>query len=58
VLGGAILTSITGAVMTKHGGAYTLLGMMLFCSAAGLIFALYVFKLELDEARELEALQP
>jgi len=57
VLGGAILTSITGAVVTKHGGAYTLLGMMLFCSAASLISALYVLKLDLNEAREPEALQ-
>jgi DHA1 family bicyclomycin/chloramphenicol resistance-like MFS transporter len=57
VLGGAILTSITGAI-TKDGGAYTLLAMMLFCSAAGLILALYVFKLDLNEARALEVSQP
>jgi Bcr/CflA subfamily drug resistance transporter len=58
VLGGAILTSITGAVVTKDCGAYALLGMMLFCSTAGLSLALYVLKLDLNEARELEASQP
>ena len=52
MLGGAILTSITAAVVTKDSGAYALLGMMLFCSAAGLSLALYVLKLDLNETRE------
>ncbi len=40
--GGALLTSITGAILTAANGAYTLLAMMLFCSAMALAAALFV----------------
>lgn len=41
---GALLTTITGAVMTEDGAAYQLLGIMLACSAAGLFAALFVWQ--------------
>ncbi len=41
--GGAVLTSITGAILTEENGAYTLLGMMLFSSLMALAAAFYVF---------------
>ena len=40
--GGAVLTSITGAVVTEESGAYALLGMMLFASMTALAAALWV----------------
>ena len=42
VAGGAVLSSITGILLTEQNGAYALLSMMLFASAAGLLAALYV----------------
>ncbi|MCF6301805.1 MAG: hypothetical protein L3J13_01125, partial [Devosiaceae bacterium] len=42
VSGGGILTFITGVMISEENGIYTLLGMMLFCSVAGLIAALAV----------------
>ncbi len=40
--GGAVLTSITGAILSEALGAYQLLGMMLLSSLAALAAALYV----------------
>jgi predicted MFS family arabinose efflux permease len=40
IAGGAVLSSITGVILTEGNGAYALLGMMLSCSAMGLIAAL------------------
>jgi Bcr/CflA subfamily drug resistance transporter len=40
--GGAILTSVTGIVVTEENGAYALLGMMLLCAALSLLAALNV----------------
>jgi len=42
VLGGAVMASITGALVTEQNGVYSLLGMMLFSSLMGLVAALYV----------------
>jgi MFS family permease len=39
---GAVLTSITGAIVTEENGAYALLDMMLFSSLMALVAALYV----------------
>ncbi len=41
--GGAVLTSITGAILPEENGAYALLGMMLFSSLVALVAAFYVF---------------
>ncbi len=49
VSGGAILSSITGAILTEQNGAYALLGMMLFSSAMGLVAALYVLRIDRRE---------
>ena len=49
VAGGAVLTSVTGAVLSEGNAAYAVLGMMLFCAAMGLISALYVLRLDLRE---------
>ena len=40
--GGALLTSITSAILVENQGAYQLLGMMLFCSVMGLGATLYL----------------
>ena len=40
--GGAVLASITGAILTEENAIYALLGMMLFSSAMALVAALYV----------------
>lgn len=40
--GGAILTSISAVIVTEGGGAYQLLGMMLFCSIVAMMAALDV----------------
>ena len=40
--GGALLTTITGVVVTEATGAYALLGMMLACTLAALLAALVV----------------
>jgi DHA1 family bicyclomycin/chloramphenicol resistance-like MFS transporter len=47
--GGAILTSIAGVILSDEGGAYQLLGMMLFCSLAGLAAALVVLRINQRE---------
>ena len=47
--GGALLTSIAGIVLGDEGGAYQLLGMMLFCSLAGLAAALVVLRINRRE---------
>lgn len=54
--GGALLASITGAVLTEEKGSYQLLGMMLLCSLAGLAAALHVRRIDRREARECPAL--
>ena len=43
---GAILTSITGAILTPENGVYALLGVMLFCSAVALVAALMVLRID------------
>ncbi len=50
--GGAVLTSITGAMVTEENGAYVLLGMMLFSSLLALAAALYVRWIDRREGRE------
>ncbi len=52
IAGGAVLSSITGVVLTEENGAYALLSMMLFCSVMGLIAALYVLRLDRYERCE------
>ena len=49
---GAILTSIAAAILTEEGGAYQLLGMMLFCSVVGLLAALDVRRTNRLQVRE------
>jgi DHA1 family bicyclomycin/chloramphenicol resistance-like MFS transporter len=49
--GGAVLTSITGAILTEENGAFQLLGMMLFCSLMALAAALYVRRIDRHEDR-------
>ncbi len=44
--GGAVLSSITGAILTEENGAYALLGMMLFSSLMALLAALYVRRID------------
>jgi len=39
---GAVMASITGALVTEQNGVYPLLGMMLFSSLMGMVAALYV----------------
>ena len=47
--GGAVLTTITGVIVTGERGAYALLGMMLFCTLSALLAALAVRVLDLRE---------
>lgn len=49
VCGGAVISSITGAIVTGDNGAFALLAMMLFCSGMGLVSALYVRRIDLSE---------
>lgn len=49
--GGALLTWATGLVITETNGAYALVGMMLFSSFAGLVSALYVWRIDVQEAQ-------
>ncbi len=56
VAGGAVLTSVTGTILTEENGAYALLGMMLLSSAIALLAALHVFRL--DPIEEPERLPP
>jgi Bcr/CflA subfamily drug resistance transporter len=44
VAGGAVISSITGAILTEENGAYATLGVMLFSSLAALLAALYVLR--------------
>jgi MFS transporter, DHA1 family, multidrug resistance protein len=48
VAAGALLTLLTGAVLTTENGAYALLGMMLLCTVLALLAALQVLRLDLD----------
>jgi Bcr/CflA subfamily drug resistance transporter len=50
--GGAVMASITGALLTEENGAYPLLGMMLFSSLMALAAALYVLRIDRIEALE------
>ena len=45
----ALLTSIASIVLSHQGGAYQLLGMMLFCSLVGLAAALVVLRINRRE---------
>ena len=47
--GGAMLTSITGAILTVENGAYQLLGMMLLCALTALVAALFVRQIDQSE---------
>jgi len=47
--GGAVFTSITGAILNEQHGVYQLVGIMLFCSMMGLIAALYVLHVSRQE---------
>ena len=47
--GGAVMSSLTGAIMTEENSAYALLGMMLFSSLLSLAAALYVFCIDRSE---------
>ncbi len=49
---GALLTSFTGAFMTEEYAVYKLVGMMLFCSAMGLVAALAVLRIDRREGLE------
>jgi predicted MFS family arabinose efflux permease len=53
--GGAVLSAITGAILTEENGAYALLGMMLFSSLMALVAALYVLRIDRREGRERPA---
>jgi DHA1 family bicyclomycin/chloramphenicol resistance-like MFS transporter len=48
--GGAIMSSITGTILTEENGAYPLLGMMLFSSMMALAAALYVWLIDRKES--------
>ncbi len=50
--GGAVLTSMTGAIVTEENGAYALLGMMLFASLMALAAALHVLRIDRREGLE------
>ena len=52
VAGGALMSGITGAVLTEPNAAYGLLGMMLLSSALGLAAALYVLSLDRREGEK------
>ena len=47
--GGAVLSAITGAILTEENGAYGLLGTMLFSSLMALVAALYVLRIDRRE---------
>lgn len=47
--GGALLMTITGAVLTERNAVYAVLGMMLLCAFIGLLAALYVRQLDRRE---------
>ncbi len=52
VAGGALMTSVTGAVLTPENGAYALFAMMLLASSLALLAALYVLWLGRNETPE------
>ncbi|TQV80595.1 multidrug effflux MFS transporter [Denitrobaculum tricleocarpae] len=47
---GAVFTSVTGAILTEENGAFALIALMLFCSAAGLLAALSVRRIDRRES--------
>lgn len=47
---GAVMTSLTGTLVSGPSAALTLLGILMFCGVAGLIAALYVRHIDLLEA--------
>jgi DHA1 family bicyclomycin/chloramphenicol resistance-like MFS transporter len=47
--GGAVLSAITGAILTEENGAYALLGVMLFSSLMALLAALSVLRIDRRE---------
>ncbi len=49
VAGGAMLTFITGSILTENYAVLQLLGVMLFCSLMGLFAALYVLHINRQE---------
>lgn len=49
VAGGAMLTWVTGTILSEENGAYLLLGMMLFSASAGLIAAIFVVWVDRSE---------
>jgi Bcr/CflA subfamily drug resistance transporter len=49
--GGAVLSSITGAILTERNGAYAMLGVMLFSSLMALVATLYVRRIDRLEGR-------
>jgi Bcr/CflA subfamily drug resistance transporter len=51
VAGGALMSAISGAILTEANAAYALLGMMLLSSLLGLAAALYVLRLDRREIR-------
>ena len=51
VAGGALLTFLTGLILTETNAAYALLLMMLACSIIGLAAALYVLKIDRQEGK-------
>lgn len=55
VAGGAVMSAITGAILTVENAAYALLGMMLLSSLLGLAAALYVLWLD---HREIQIIPP
>lgn len=55
VAGGAVMSAITGAILTVENAAYALLGMMLLSSLLGLAAALYVLWLD---RREIQIVPP
>jgi DHA1 family bicyclomycin/chloramphenicol resistance-like MFS transporter len=50
VSGGAVMSAITGAILTVESAAHGLLGMMLLSSLLGLAAALYVLWLDRRES--------
>ena len=42
VAGGAVMSGITGAILTGENAGFALLGMMLFSSSLGMVAAFYV----------------
>jgi Bcr/CflA subfamily drug resistance transporter len=51
VAGGAVMSAISGAILTEANGSYALLGMMLLSSLLALATALYVLWLDRCESR-------